>query len=186
MRYGKYHLLVLCAGLAVMRGQQAGAHAAAVVKPAPQKKEPTFSCPRIPPDLLPVSSSKGVARNDLGEMVYVGTWTDSEGIKHDAILTSKGRVVASEGDEIDGKVIVLIRLDAELAFNRSQVVWTAIYANAEPGKSVDLGDASGSGIFFEKRFISTTIWDASGNSTKFALAEDGTLTLKIPAAALNP
>jgi hypothetical protein len=108
------------------------------------------------------------AINDNGEAVFVAS-----GPGLPAVFTLH-RIVARQGDIIDGKFITLLAPDARIAINNAgQVAWEAWYADDK--NTAASGEASGRGIFVDSRLVFTTPWNAEFQP--FTLGDDGRLVI---------
>jgi hypothetical protein len=104
--------------------------------------------------------------NDAGEIVfsaYLGYGNDAA-----AIFTSH-RLVAKEGDAIDGKIIVTIPWDAVIAINNAgQVAYEAWYADIK--EAAASRETSGEGVFVDDRLA---VRLTSTAKEPFTLTDDG-------------
>jgi hypothetical protein len=100
------------------------------------------------------------------------------------LFTSR-RIVATQGDLVDGKYLIMIPSSGILAINNAgQVAYEAWYADS---KLAAAGDATGRGIFVENRLASDAVFDARGNAASFVLTEDGRIAVANPhPAAARP
>ncbi len=115
---------------------------------------------------------EGVSLSDAGELAYV-VHSGDPGNERTAVITSK-RLVARDGEVIEGKTITRVWASA-LAINaRGRVAFEA-----------DFKDANGSarGIFIDKHFV--TAIKSAGEPSDFALTADGRVIVK-PGIAIAP
>jgi hypothetical protein len=97
-----------------------------------------------------------VALNDTADPAFVAHWSDN-GKERTAVFTSK-RIVAMDGEAVDGKFILRIN-GASLAINTAgTVAYEATYTD-------------GSGIFLERKFVAPLT--GAGAANDFTLTEDG-------------
>jgi hypothetical protein len=119
--------------------------------------------------------------NDSGEAAFVASepWPQSP-----AVFTPR-RMVARQGDLVDGRYIVLLPADAILAINNAgQVAYEAWFADTK--EMADSGEASGRGIFVEDHLASDAVFDAHGNASPFTLTEDGRIVIQRPGSVRAP
>jgi hypothetical protein len=119
-------------------------------------------------ELPPQTVIGSAATNDNGEAVFVAS-----GPGLPAVFTLH-RIVARQGDIIDGKFITLLVADARIAINNAgQVAWEAWYADDK--NTAASGEASGRGIFVDSRLVFTVPWNAEFQP--FTLGDDGRLVI---------
>jgi hypothetical protein len=115
------------------------------------------------------------ALNDAGEVAFVAGET---GTASGAVFTSH-RIVARQGDVIDGRIIVLLPMEAILAINNAnQVAYEAWYADSR--EIAMSGKVSGRAMFVDNHLASTEIFDARGGAAPFILTDDGRIVLLNP------
>ena len=119
------------------------------------------------------------ALNDAGEIVfsaYLGDGNDGA-----AIFTSH-RLVAKEGDVIDGKIIVTIPWDTGIAINNAgQVAYEAWYADTKDAAASR--ETSGEGVFVDDRLAVRLTSEAK---EPFTLTDDGHVVFHREAKASAP
>src|ERR1017187_10468944 len=117
----------------------------------------------------PDTTIDAAALNDAGEVAFVAHWTDA-GTDHAAVFTST-RIVASEGDVIDGKFIAFLPNNAPVAINSSgQIAYEAGYADSEADARAGFWHV---GIFVAQHLAFTLAFQAIGKVPDFTLTDDG-------------
>ena len=117
--------------------------------------------------------------NDLGEAAFVVT---EIGPQPNAVLTSR-RIVARQGDLIDGKYISLLRADAAIAINNAgQVAYEAWFADTK--EILSSGEASGRGIFVDNHLAFSAPLDSEFPA--FTLTDDGKIVMQSPSPSRAP
>lgn len=117
-----------------------------------------------------------VALSDAGEAAFIASET---GPAPKTVFTTR-RIVARQGDEIGGKIIVLLADDAVLQINEAgQVAFEAWYADTR--EKAASREGLGRGIFVDNRLVFTAPFDAE--LPAFTLAEDGRIVLHNPTPA---
>jgi hypothetical protein len=113
--------------------------------------------------------------NDAGEVAFVAA---EPGASSGAVFTSH-RIVARQGDVIDGRIIVLLPMEAVLAINNAnQVAYEAWYADSR--EIAMSGKVSGRAMFVDNHLASTGIFDARGGASPFILTDDGRIVPLVP------
>lgn len=109
----------------------------------------------------------GSALNDTGEAAIVIHYSEG-GREHTAVLTPK-RLVAKDGDTIDGKII-------------TRVIGTSLSINAANRVAFEVlfGDPGQTGIFVERKFI--VALSQAGSQDDFLLNDDGKVVLRAAVA----
>jgi hypothetical protein len=119
--------------------------------------------------------------NDSGEPAFVAgePWPQVP-----AVFTSR-RIVARQGDVIDGKYILELPPNAILAINNAgQVAYEAWYSDNKA--LFDAGEESGLGVFVENHLASDAEFDAHKNATPFTLTDDGRIVFQSSGASRAP
>jgi hypothetical protein len=113
--------------------------------------------------------------NDAGEIAFVAS---ESGASSGAVFTSH-RIVARQGDVIDGRIIVLLPIEAILAINNAnQVAYEAWYADSR--EIAMSGKVSGRAMFVDNHLASAEVFDARGGAAPFILTDDGRIVLLAP------
>ena len=126
---------------------------------------------------------ENVILNDAGEVAFVTNWEVSgEENIHSGLFTSR-RIVAIDGETIDGKILNFIAKDP-IAINASgHVAYEAAYI---------VGDKTSHGVFLDHQFQFEIDPNATGTGPDFTLTDDGRiiprpgLRLIPPSAPLQP
>lgn len=118
----------------------------------------------------PATSVEGVALNDVGEIAFVARWQEG-GRERTAVFTSK-RLVARDGDQIDGKPPLTRILANSLSINSGGTV---------AFEAVIGGAVTHTAIFVERHY--KTGLTKSGASNDFSLEDNGEVALKAAVAA---
>jgi hypothetical protein len=118
----------------------------------------------------PTTSFEGVALNDVGEVAFVARWQEG-GRERTAVFTSK-RLVARDGDQIDGKGPLSRILANSLSINSGGTV---------AFEAVIGGAVTHTAIFVERHY--KTGLAKSGASNDFTLEDNGEVALKAAVAA---
>ncbi len=117
-----------------------------------------------------------VALSDAGESAFIA----SETAPTPRTVFTTSRIVARQGDEIGGKIIVLLAEDSPLAINEAgQVAFEAWYADTR--EKAASREGLGRGIFVDNRLLFTAPFDAE--LPAFTLTEDGRIVLHNPSPA---
>jgi hypothetical protein len=119
-----------------------------------------------------LTSIGNVAINDNGEFAFMATFLDEEGPRS-AVFTSQ-RIVARQGDVVDGKPIFFFPKYGGIAINKSgQVAFEAEYLETrDPG-------GRETGIFVDNRLAVPGLY----GPVSFSLTDDGRVELERPTRA---
>jgi hypothetical protein len=110
-----------------------------------------------------------VALSDNGKVTFIARWSE-DGIEHAAVFTAD-RLVAQDGDIVDGKHITAISKEASVAISDEGVVaWEAAYTN---DGAEDTAGITHTGIFVESRL--RFIPDPAAKHRNFIVTKDGWL-----------
>jgi hypothetical protein len=120
--------------------------------------------------------------NDAGDAAFIATWSDRGSGKVQRAVFTAQRLIATEGDAVDGKTLVRINTASLTLNNAGAVAFEAIYSDAATLAN------SKTGVFIEKRFIGDITPSANGSDFAFLddgriLSHDGTIvSLPVPPA----